>query len=155
MTTPGWEPGGPGVVELPSGRLVRGRGLRHPMPSGHPPTFGVYLLGAPPPDFGWERRFVRWPDFRLPSDPAHLAAVLREALERAGTGRVELACGGGRGRTGTALACLAVLDGVPAAGAVAWVRAHYDPGAVETPWQKRFVRRFDPAGTRQDSSSAM
>jgi hypothetical protein len=144
VTGHGWPAGGPGVVALPSGRLVRGRGLRRPMPSGHPPTFGVYLLGAPPPGFGWESRWVRWPDFRLPSDPALLAAVLREALERAGTGRVELACGGGRGRTGTALACLAVLDGVPAGAAVAWTRAHYDPRAVETPWQRRFVRRFDP-----------
>jgi hypothetical protein len=33
---------------------------------------------------------------------------------------VEIACGGGRGRTGTALACLAVLDGVPAEQAVAY-----------------------------------
>jgi protein-tyrosine phosphatase len=143
------------VVELPSGLLVRGRGLRRPMPSGHAPTFGVYLLGAPPPPFGWENRWVRWPDFRLPADPAHLAAVLREALEQAAAGRVELACGGGRGRTGTALACLAVLDGVPADRAVAWVRAHFDPRAVETPWQRRFVRRFDPGAAGQDSSSAM
>jgi hypothetical protein len=147
MTTPGWNPAGPGVVALPSGRLVRGRGLRHPMPSGDPPTFGVYLLGAPPPGFGWESRWVRWPDFRLPSDPAALAAALRAALDRAATGRVELACGGGRGRTGTALACLAVLDGVPAAEAVAWIRAHYDPHAVETPWQRRFVRRFSPTAS--------
>ncbi len=143
MTRPGWDPGGPGVVELPSGRLVRGRGLRRPMPSGHPPTLGVYLLGGPPPGFGWDSRWVRWPDFRLPADPAYLRGVLREALDRAGDGRVEVACDGGRGRTGTALACLAVLDGVPAAGAVAWVRARYHPRAVETPWQRRFVRRFD------------
>ncbi|NUP61376.1 MAG: protein phosphatase, partial [Nonomuraea sp.] len=56
--------------------------------------------------------------------------------------RVEVACGGGRGRTGTALACLAVLDGVPAAEAVRYVRSHYDRHAVETPWQRRFVARF-------------
>jgi hypothetical protein len=139
----GWESAEAGVLALPSGRLVRGRGLRNPMPSGHPPTFGVYLLGEAPPDFGWERRWVRWPDFRLPADPAYLRAVLVEALDHAGAGRVEVACGGGRGRTGTALACLAVLDGVPADEAVAYVRARYDQRAVETPWQKRFVRRFD------------
>ena len=34
---------------MPSGRLVRGRGLRDPMPTGHPPAFGVYLLGEEPP----------------------------------------------------------------------------------------------------------
>jgi protein-tyrosine phosphatase len=112
------------------------------MPSGHPPTFGVYLLGEPPDDFGWESRYVRWPDFRLPSDPAYLRTVLIEVLHRAGGERAEIACGGGRGRTGTALACLAVLDGLPAGEAVAWVRAHYEPRAVETPWQRRFVRRF-------------
>ena len=50
---------------------------------------------------------------------------------------------GGRGRTGTALACLAILDGVPPyAQAVAFVREHYDPKAVETLWQRRFVERF-------------
>ncbi len=139
-----WEAGGAGVLRLPSGRLVRGRGLREPMPSGHPPAFGVYLLGSPPPEFGWTSRWIRWPDFRLPADPAAAEEALREAWRRAAAERVEIACGGGRGRTGTALACLAVLDGVPAAEAVAFVRAGYHPRAVETPWQKRFVRRFQP-----------
>jgi hypothetical protein len=138
----GWEAGVAGVLRLPSGRLIRGRGLRHPMPSGHPPTFGVYLLGAAPPEFGWESRWVRWPDFRLPADPAYAARVLREVWERAGTERAEVACGGGRGRTGTALACVAILDGVPPEDAVAYVREHYHPRAVETPWQRRFVRTF-------------
>ena len=142
MTRPGWDPGGPGVVALPSGRLVRGRGLRHPMPSGHPPTFGVYLLGAPPAEFGWANRWVRWPDFRLPADRDRAVQLLREAWERAAAERVEIACGGGKGRTGTALACLAVLDGVPPSEAVAYVRAGYHRGAVETPWQRRYVRTF-------------
>ena len=84
---------------------------------------------------------MRWPDFRLPSDPDDARAALRTAWERSDDERVEVACGGGRGRTGTALACLAVLDGVPADDAVAWVRAHYDPRAVETPWQRRWVRQ--------------
>jgi protein-tyrosine phosphatase len=56
--------------------------------------------------------------------------------------RVEIACGGGYGRTGTALACLAVLDGVPSDQAVAYVRDHYNSRAVETPWQRWFVARF-------------
>jgi protein-tyrosine phosphatase len=90
----------------------------------------------------WESRWVRWPDFRLPTDPDALRAVLVEALDRAGRQRVELACGGGRGRTGTALACLAVLDGIPADDAVAWVREHYDRRAVETGGQRRFVAAF-------------
>lgn len=53
-----------------------------------------------------------------------------------------IACDGGRGRTGTALACLAILDGVPAADAVGYVRTLYHRRAVETPWQRRYVRRF-------------
>lgn len=69
--------------------------------------------------------------------------ALREAWHRATNERVELACGGGRGRTGTALACLAVLDGVSAAEAVAYVREHYSLRAVENPWQRRYVDRFD------------
>lgn len=55
---------------------------------------------------------------------------------------MEIACGGGKGRTGTALACIAQLGGVSAEEATAWVRATYDPHAVETPWQRRYVKRF-------------
>jgi protein-tyrosine phosphatase len=110
------------------------------MPPGPSPTFGIYLLGRTPPPVEWASRWIRWPDFWLPSDRVQARAALREAWERADADRVEIACGGGRGRTGTALACLAVLDGVPPGEAVAWIRAHYDKHAVETPWQKRFVR---------------
>ena len=106
------------------------------------PTFGVYLLGRPPPAADWEYRWLRWPDFRLPADAAQARAMLTQAWERAADGRVEIGCGGGRGRTGTALACLAILDGVPAAQAVAFVRAHYHRRAVETPGQRRYVARW-------------
>ena len=125
--------GEPGVVELPSGRLVRGRGLRQELPD---PDFGLLLLGRDRPT-AWPHRWVAWPDFRLPR--GDLRAALDDLLVRAGAERVELACGGGTGRTGTALACLAVLDGVPAADAVEWVRTHYRRRAVETPAQRRFV----------------
>jgi hypothetical protein len=140
--TEGWEPSGRGVVRLPSGRLVRGRGLRDAMPSGHPPTFGVFLLSRPPPEVGWVSRWIRWPDFWLPADRAYAREVLIEAWHRARTERVEVVCGGGRGRTGTALACLAVVDGVPPGEAVAYVRRHYDPRAVEMPWQRRYAGSF-------------
>lgn len=138
-----WDPDAAGVLQLPSGRLVRGRALRRPLPAGPLPEFALYLLGRQPPRVDWEARWMHWPDFRLPADGAATAEALQEAWSRAATQRVELACGGGRGRTGTALACLAVLDGVPADRAVAYVRAHYAAGAVETPWQRTFVRRFD------------
>lgn len=137
-----WEADGVGVLRLPSGRLVRGRGLRRPLPDGPTPDFGLYLLGKEPPDVGWPSRWIRWPDFWLPADRAQAARAYYEAWERAATERVEVACGGGRGRTGTALACLAIIDGVPADQAVAFVRARYDRHAVETPWQRRYVERF-------------
>jgi hypothetical protein len=137
-----WEPRMPGVLRLPSGRLVRGRGLRRPLPAGPQPTFALYLLGRQPPSVPWEARWLRWPDFGLPSDRAAAAVALREAWTRAGTDRVEIACAGGYGRTGTALACLATLDGLAAREAIAYVREHYAPRAVETPWQRRFAVHF-------------
>ena len=137
-----WELTVPGVLRLPSGRLVRGRALRRPLPAGPQPEFGLYLLSKAPPEVAWESKWLRWPDFWLPADPTATATALREAWARADTERVEVACSGGRGRTGTALACLAVLDGVPNTRAVAFVRQHYCHRAVETPWQRRFVDRF-------------
>ncbi|MFD8821118.1 protein-tyrosine phosphatase family protein [Streptomyces sp. NPDC059605] len=139
-----WNTDDPAILALPSGRLVRGRGLRKPLPAGSEPEFGVYLLGRTPPPAGWESRWLRWPDFRLPADREAARVLLEEVWNRAADERVEVACGGGLGRTGTALACLAVLDGVPAADAVAFVRRGYHPRAVETPWQRRYVRNFTP-----------
>lgn len=42
------------------------------------------------------------PDFSLPADEAAVITALTEAWERAAAERVEIACAGGRGRTGTA-----------------------------------------------------
>lgn len=130
------------MLRLPSGRSVRGRGLRRPLPEGPVPEFALYLLGGPPPETHWTARWVRWRDFWLPADRAAFRDALVEALDRSGDERVEVACGGGIGRTGTALACLTVLDGMPADRAVSYVRAGYHPKAVETPWQRRFVAGF-------------
>ena len=141
-----WDPDQGGVLELPSGRLIRGRGLLRPLPAGPRPEFGLYLLGRRPAPVPWDSRWVRWRDLRVPADDADTLDALKEAWRRAGTERVEVACWGGRGRTGTALACLAVLDGVPPAEAVAFVRAHYRRGAVETPWQRKYVARFEGPG---------
>ncbi|WP_369236951.1 protein phosphatase [Streptomyces sp. R21] len=138
-----WNAGDPGVLRLPSGRLIRGRALRRPLPADGPtPTYAVHLLGKEPPQVPWRADWLRWPDFRLPADRTRARELLTGAWNLATTERVEIACGGGRGRTGTALACLAVLDGVPADEAVDFVRRHYDRHAVETPWQRRYVRRW-------------
>ena len=127
----------PGVVSLPGGYLVRGRRLRDP---AAPADFSLVLADGPVPP--WPHRRVRWPDFWVPLDTADAVTALHEARTRATAGkRVEVACGGGIGRTGTALAALAVLDGLTPTDAVAWVRRAYHPRAVETPWQRRWLRR--------------
>jgi protein-tyrosine phosphatase len=64
-------------------------------------------------------------------------------LDRAARERVDVARSGGRGRTGTALALLAVLDGLAPGEAVDYVRDCYDRRAVEAPWQRRFVAQFE------------
>jgi hypothetical protein len=133
-----WDPAEPGVLVLPSGRAVRGRALR--TRATPPPAFTLFLLGRRPPAVGWPARWVRWHDFWLPTDRTDAVAALRETWRRAAYERVEVVCGGGRGRTGTALACLAVLDGLTPDAALRLVRERYDRRAVETPWQAAFVR---------------
>lgn len=126
-----------GWIELPSGARVRGRRLRD-LPD-EPADLLLALADGPRPD--WEVRRIDWPDFGVPRDRDDALAALRTALHRARAGdRVEVACRGGRGRTGTALAALAVLDGMDPAQAVAWVRRVYHRRAVETPGQRRWVR---------------
>jgi hypothetical protein len=78
----------------------------------------------------------------MPAEQGEAVLTLTEAWRRAENERVEIGCTGGRGRTGTALACLAIIDGVPACRAVAFVRKHYHRRAVETPLQRRYVARF-------------
>lgn len=133
-----WSGAEPGVVELPSGRRVRGRRLGGVEPKV-PPTYAVHLAGRRPPEPPWEREWIRWRDFWVPADPDEAIRVLRLAHQRAGTDRVEIACGGGVGRTGTALSALGVLEGMGPAAAVEWVRVRYHPRAVEVPWQRRFL----------------
>ena len=130
---------GPGVVELPDGRRVRGTGVRRPRDDAPDPDFAVYLLGRDPQITTWPNQWVRWRDFHVPDSTDDAVAALRSAHTRAATERVEVACAGGRGRTGTALAALAILSGVSPDDAVAWVRQHYHPKAVETRPQRRWV----------------
>ena len=104
--------------------------------------FGIYLLARQPPLRPWPSRWVRWPDFGLPRDRVDACVALVEAWQRAEHQRVEIACAGGVGRTGTALACLVVLEGRSGAEAVDYVRKHYHRRAVETVWQRRYVSGF-------------
>ncbi|WP_137772259.1 MULTISPECIES: protein-tyrosine phosphatase family protein [unclassified Microbacterium] len=129
----------PGVVELPDGRRIRGTGARKRRRDVPAPDFAVYLLGRDPAPRPWPHRWVRWRDFRLPDSTEDAAAALREAWERASEQRVEITCGGGIGRTGTALALLTTMSGAAPEDAVAWVRTQYHRRAVETRKQRRWV----------------
>jgi hypothetical protein len=125
----------PGVLILPRGARVRGRRIGE-VPSAA--DFALVLGHGPAP--AWPYRRIRWADFWLPTDRTDALAALAEAHRRAYAGeRVEVACRGGVGRTGTALAALAILDGLSPDQAVAWVRAGYHRRAVETPWQRRWL----------------
>lgn len=85
---------------------------------------------------------MTWPDFLLPVNPQDAREKIKALHERAKVETVEVACYGGAGRTGTVMACLAILSGVPADEAVAWTRKHYHERAVETPWQRGWVKSF-------------
>lgn len=107
------------------------------------PSYGLYLddRWRPP----WPYSHLDWPDFGVPTDPGRLRDALEDVLARARCGEtVEIGCLGGHGRTGTALACLAVLTGTSPTEAVAWVRSNYCEKAVETDAQERLVADFGP-----------
>lgn len=94
--------------------------------------FAVYALDEIPTAYHFPIK-----DFSVPSDEDMVAAV-RWAYMRLREGKtVYVGCLGGIGRTGTFLACLALLDGKKEP--VLWVRDHYLPHAVETPEQMAFV----------------
>ncbi len=102
-------------------------------------TYDFALLLGKGPATGPHRR-VAWPDFWVPRDRADVLDALAEVRRRIADGEdVAVGCRGGVGRTGTALAAMAVLNGLPAPDAMAWVRGIYHPRAVETPWQRRWL----------------
>ncbi|WP_329378373.1 protein phosphatase [Streptomyces sp. NBC_01351] len=136
-----WNTDTPKVVTLPSGRTIRGRGLRYDLPEGQTPTFAVHLTDHEPPKPPWESLWVPWRDFWLPADPMDAMRKLRIAYDRAADERVEVCCGGGVGRTGTGLSVMCVFEGMDPKEAVKWVRRNYHSRAVEMRWQRRFIRQ--------------
>ena len=81
----------PGVIELPDGARLRGRGLRREDSPEPEPEWGLYLLGRDPAPQSWPSRWLRWPDFWLPRDPAEAREAFAEAHRRALSGdRVEV-----------------------------------------------------------------
>lgn len=129
------------IVTFPDGSRVRASSLDERNPDDPERAFGLYLDSRWQPT--WPAEVVTWPDFGLPDEPGAAARQIAAAFRRAQNGElVEVGCLGGSGRTGTVLACMAVLAGVPGNEAVAWVRSAYRPQAVETAEQEAWVQWF-------------
>jgi hypothetical protein len=137
-----------GAIRFPDGTWVRGRGLRDPAPTGPVPDFALYLGSVRlrrrhESSLPWPSEWIRWPDFLLPRDRYDAARSIVGLHDRVRSGEAaEVACHGGVGRTGTVMACLATLSGLPPRAAIGWAREHYHHRAAETPWQRRWVAWF-------------
>ena len=139
------------TVTFPDGTQVLASGWLRRKPGEPMPDFGLYL--DPQWEPIWPAVMLDWPDFGVPTDRATADREIRAALERARGGeRVEVACIGGHGRTGTVLACMAILSGVPASDAVTWVRAAYCPRAVQEPSQQYWIDRFSERAAAESAS---
>lgn len=129
------------LVVFPDGSRVRASSIIGRRVDDPERSYGLYLDPGWQPT--WPATLIEWEDFGLPLDQEMAVNQIEVAFERARRGElVEVGCVGGRGRTGTVLACMAVLAGVPARDAVAWVRSAYHPGAVETVEQEAWVQWF-------------
>ena len=81
-------------------------------------------------------------DMHVPTDPSAFRAVLGDVLARVQAGQtVAVACRGGLGRTGTAVACLLVMAGLGPNDAIALTRASRH-GTIERDAQEAFVRAW-------------
>jgi hypothetical protein len=128
-------------VIFPDGTRVLASGWLERKPGTVAPDFGLYLDPQWTP--WWSSVMLDWPDFGVPADRDDADREIASAFERARRGeRVEVACVGGHGRTGTVLACMAILAGVPSGEAVTWVRETYCQRAVQEPSQQYWIERF-------------
>ena len=136
-----WADGDHGLVLLPSRRPVRARELSGHALAGQLPEFGVCLSPVDWRPFEWPAQWLPW-HFWLPADRSQAAASLREVWRCCVDRRVELASWPAREQAGTALACLAVLDGASTADAVRQIKEQLEHWTVATPWQRRFISGF-------------
>jgi hypothetical protein len=129
------------IVTFPDGTRVRASSISERRVDDPERSFGLYLDPRWQPS--WPADLIEWEDFGLPVDAESARRLIQSAFTRARGGElVEVGCLGGTGRTGTVLACMAVLAGVAPSEAVAWVRTAYRPTAVETAEQEDWVHWF-------------
>ena len=131
-------------INFPDGTVVYGTSLSRASHRETTPDFALYLDG------GWRADgmaiMLPWRDYGLPSVGDGMAYyAIKEAFTWAKAGAfVEVGCIGAHGRTGTVLACMAVLADplLTAEEAVAFVRTAYCHHAIETREQEWFVACF-------------
>jgi len=138
-----WDESLEGVLVLPNGSTVRGLPRRIAFQLTPPPELLVRLAGRRPVQDDPHQRWIKWPDFRAPTDTGQALNELRTAFERCAEERVLISCHGGIGRTGTALTVMVMLAGMRCGCAVEWVRERYSPRAVETVFQRRWLNTVD------------
>lgn len=108
------------------------------------PDFGLYAYGGWNPDC--VATWIPWQDYGLPTCSYETAAqAIVDVWDKACDGKVvEVGCMGGHGRTGTILACLAILSDneMSASAAIHHVRKVHCDEAIETNQQEWFIEWF-------------
>jgi hypothetical protein len=128
-------------VQFPDGTVVRALPLRERRETDEWRECGLYMDEKWGPT--WPAELIEWEDFGVPRDAETAASQIRAAFGRAKSGQhLEIGCAGGLGRTGTVLACMAILAGVPEDEAIVWVRRNYRADAIETAEQEAWIKWF-------------
>ncbi len=140
-----------GVVEFPSGRRIRARSWKAPVLQLA--TLSVVLTTVSETEFAGAQTFpgakeiimIDWPDQRLPRRSMQAVKTLQEVWQRADQELVEITCRGGVGRTGSALALIAMYEGMSSSEAIDFIRESYNNDSVTSPAQRGFLTDFSPS----------
>ena len=128
-------------MRFPDGTVVRASGLPSREENATWREYGLYLDPEWQPT--WPATLIEWPDYGIPTNPSSAVRQIQSVFLKARSGtHVEIGCLGGTGRTGTVVACMAILAGVPPETAVDWARSVLSPYAIETEEQEQWVRWF-------------
>jgi hypothetical protein len=130
-------------VWLPGGARILASGVFERTPGEEVHDFRLYAHHGWRPS--WPAAVIDWVDFGLPVDAIGASRLIVETFDLVRGGQlVEVGCHAGNGRTGCIIACMAILDGIPANEAVQWTRSHYCLHAIDTSEQERWVEAFEP-----------
>lgn len=129
-------------VEFPDGTTVYASSLFTRGKDEEVPDFGLYL------DPSWDAPCLAyqpyWADYDIPSNAKVAVMAIVDVFNKASQAGmwVEVGCIGGHGRTGTVLACMAVLAGLEHDEAIKFVHENYCHHAIETKEQEWWVEWF-------------